>query len=55
MAGGAIAAMKAAHIDPASRPVTGQDAEVAGVQRILAGQQLMTVYQPIEKIAEGSE
>jgi D-xylose transport system substrate-binding protein len=51
MASGAIAAMKGANIDPASRPVTGQDAEVAGLQRILAGEQLMTVYQPIKKIA----
>jgi D-xylose transport system substrate-binding protein len=52
MAGGAIAALKGAGIDPASRFVTGQDAEVAGVQRILTGEQLMTVYQPITKIAE---
>ena len=44
MAGGAIAAIKGAGIDPASRSVTGQDAEVAGVQRILAGEQFMTVY-----------
>lgn len=51
MAGGAIAAMKSAGIDPADRPVTGQDAEVAALQRILAGQQLMTVYQPINQIA----
>jgi D-xylose transport system substrate-binding protein len=54
MAGGAIAALKGAGIDPSSRPVTGQDAEVAGVQRILTGEQLMTVYQPITKIAETS-
>ena len=52
MAGGAIAALKGAGIDPASRFVTGQDAEIAGVQRILAGEQLMTVYQPIIQIAE---
>ena len=52
MATGAIAALKGAGIDPASRPVTGQDAELSGVQRILAGEQLMTVYQPITKIAE---
>jgi D-xylose transport system substrate-binding protein len=54
MAGGAIAALKGAGIDPGSRFVTGQDAEVAGVQRILTGEQLMTVYQPITKIAETS-
>jgi D-xylose transport system substrate-binding protein len=46
--------MKAAKVDPAKVPVTGQDAEVTGVQRILAGQQLMTVYQPIAKIAAAS-
>ena len=54
MAGGAIAALKGAGIAPASKPVTGQDAELAGIQRILAGQQLMTVYQPIKRIAETS-
>jgi D-xylose transport system substrate-binding protein len=52
MAGGAIAALKGAGIDPATRFVTGQDAELAGVQRILTGEQLMTVYQPIIQIAE---
>ena len=46
--GGAIAAMKGAGINPAERPVTGQDATVAGLQRILAGQQYMTVYKEIE-------
>ena len=54
MAGGAIAALKGADIDPATRFVTGQDAEVAGIQRILTGEQLMTVYQPIKKIAAAS-
>src|SRR4051794_874230 len=42
-AGGAIAAMKSAGINPNTVPVTGQDAEVAGIQRILAGEQYMTV------------
>jgi D-xylose transport system substrate-binding protein len=51
MAGGAIAALRANGIDPARVPVTGQDAEVAALQRILAGEQLMTVYQPINEIA----
>jgi D-xylose transport system substrate-binding protein len=51
MASGAIAAMKGAQIDPSTRAVTGQDAELAGVQRILVGEQLNTVYQPIKKIA----
>jgi D-xylose transport system substrate-binding protein len=54
MAGGVIAALKGAGINPATRPVTGQDAELAAIQRILAGEQLMTVYQPIRQIAETS-
>ncbi|HWV84288.1 MAG TPA: sugar ABC transporter substrate-binding protein [Capillimicrobium sp.] len=51
MAGGAIAALKGASIDPESRYVTGQDAELAAIQRILVGEQLMTVYQPLIEIA----
>jgi D-xylose transport system substrate-binding protein len=51
MAGGAIAAMKSNGIDPRSKPITGQDAEVAALQRILTGEQLMTIYQPINQIA----
>ncbi|MDX6617219.1 MAG: D-xylose transport system substrate-binding protein [Solirubrobacterales bacterium] len=43
-AGGAIAAMKSAGIDPATKPTTGQDAELEGIQRIIAGEQYMTVY-----------
>jgi len=45
--GGAIAALKGAGLDPEKIPVTGQDATVAGLQRILAGQQYMTVYKEI--------
>jgi D-xylose transport system substrate-binding protein len=45
--GGAIAAMRSAGIDPAERPTTGQDATVAGLQRVVAGQQFMTVYKAI--------
>jgi len=47
-AGGAIAAMKGAGIKPEERPVTGQDSTVAGLQRILAGEQFMTIYKEIE-------
>jgi D-xylose transport system substrate-binding protein len=53
-AGGAIAAMKGAGIDPKTRPVTGQDAELAGIQRVLAGEQYMTVYKPIVPMAQKS-
>jgi D-xylose transport system substrate-binding protein len=51
MAGGAIAAMKSAGMDPGKLYVTGQDAEVTGVQRIIKGEQLNTVYQPLKIIA----
>lgn len=51
-AGGAIAAMKSAGMDPKKIPTTGQDAEVAGVQRIIAGTQYMTVYKAIKPEAE---
>jgi len=44
LAGGDIAAMKSAGIKPSTRPTTGQDATVAGLQRILIGEQYMTVY-----------
>jgi D-xylose transport system substrate-binding protein len=47
-AGGAIAAMKSQGINPSTRPTTGQDAELAAVQRILTGQQYMTVYKAIK-------
>lgn len=49
-AAGAISAMRAAGMDPVP-PVTGQDAELAAVQRILTGDQLMTVYKRIEQEA----
>jgi len=52
-AGGAIAAMVGAGITTFP-PVTGQDAEVAGIQRILAGQQYMTVYKAIKPEAEAA-
>jgi len=53
-AGGAIAAMKGAGIDPKTRPTTGQDAELAAIQRILLGEQYMTVYKAIKLEAEAA-
>jgi len=50
-AGGAIAAMKGAGISPLP-PVTGQDAELAAIQRVLAGEQYMTVYKAVKPEAE---
>jgi D-xylose transport system substrate-binding protein len=53
-AGGAIAAMKSAGIEPASKPTTGQDAELEAIQRILSGEQFMTVYKAIEPEANAA-
>lgn len=53
-AGGAIAAMEAAGVDPTTVPTTGQDAELDAVQRILAGSQFMTVYKATKPEAETS-
>ena len=50
-AGGAIAAMKAAGVTPLP-PITGQDAELAAIQRIVSGTQTMTVYKAIVPEAE---
>ncbi|MBV9175376.1 MAG: sugar ABC transporter substrate-binding protein [Chloroflexi bacterium] len=52
-AGGAIAAMKSAGVTPWP-PVTGQDAELAAIQRILTGDQFMTVYKAIRPQAENA-
>lgn len=51
MAGGIITALKAAGV---SVPVTGQDAELAGVQRIVAGEQYMSVYKPYAPEADAA-
>ena len=53
-AGGAIAAMKSAGIDPKTRPTTGQDAELDAIQRIVIGEQYMTVYKAIKAEAEAA-
>ena len=53
-AGGAIAAMKGNGIDPKTIPTTGQDAELAAIQRILVGEQYMTVYKAIKPEAEAA-
>ena len=50
-ASGAIAALKAANVSPWPI-VTGQDAELAAVQRIVSGEQYMTVYKAIRLEAE---
>ncbi|MBC2906229.1 substrate-binding domain-containing protein [Streptomyces cupreus] len=45
LAAGSISALKANKVDPLP-PITGQDAELGAVQRIVAGEQYMTVYKP---------
>jgi D-xylose transport system substrate-binding protein len=52
MAGGMIAAMKGAGIDPSSKPITGGDSEAAAIQRILTGEQYSTIYLAIKQQAE---
>lgn len=52
-ASGAIAAMKAGGLSPLP-PVTGQDAELAAIQRILKDEQYMTVYKAIKPEAEAA-
>jgi D-xylose transport system substrate-binding protein len=51
IAGGAIAAMKNAGIDPSTRLTTGQDGAAAGLQRIIAGDQYNTINLPIKVFA----
>lgn len=50
-AGGAIAALKAANVSPLP-VVIGQDAELAAIQRIVAGDQYMTIYKAMRAQAE---
>jgi len=50
-AGGAIAALKGGGVKPLP-PVTGQDAELAGIQRVVSGDQAMTVYKAIKPEAQ---
>ena len=54
MAGGMIAAMKSAGIQPSARPITGGDSEAAAIQRILTGEQYSTIYLAIKQQAETS-
>jgi len=51
--GAAIAALKSAGLKPVP-PVTGQDADLAAIQRIVLGDQYMTVYKAIKPEAEGA-
>ncbi len=46
--------MKSAGIKPSTRPTTGQDASCGRIQRILAGEQFMTVYKAIKPEADAA-
>ena len=50
--GGAISAFKAAGVKVP--PVTGNDAELAAVQRIISGDQFNTISKPIKTVAEAA-
>lgn len=52
-AGGAIAAFKAAGVDPVP-PVTGNDATIAALQLIIAGDQYNTISKPSEIVARAA-
>ncbi|MGW4201845.1 substrate-binding domain-containing protein [Streptomyces sp. NPDC004726] len=53
MAGGIITALKAAGFTKLP-PVTGQDAELAAVQRVIAGEQFSSVYKPYSGEADAA-
>ncbi|MDF3140687.1 MULTISPECIES: substrate-binding domain-containing protein [unclassified Streptomyces] len=53
MAGGVIKALKAAGVTELP-PITGQDAELDGVQRIVSGEQYMSVYKSYPQEAESA-
>jgi len=52
-AGGSVAALTGGgYKEDALPPITGQDASIPGIQRVLAGTQAMTIYKPIPIEAE---
>ncbi|WP_181808795.1 sugar ABC transporter substrate-binding protein [Streptomyces shenzhenensis] len=53
MAGGVVKALKAAGVTNMP-PITGQDADLDAIQRILIGEQYMTVYKPYPDEAEAA-
>ncbi|MFG3718414.1 sugar ABC transporter substrate-binding protein [Streptomyces massasporeus] len=53
IAAGVISALKSARVSPLP-PVTGQDADLDAVQRIVKGEQYMTVYKPFRLETEAA-
>ncbi|MET8680692.1 substrate-binding domain-containing protein [Streptomyces sp. NPDC004647] len=53
LASGIVSSLKSGNVKPLP-PVTGQDAELNGVQRIVKGEQYMSVYKPFKPQAEAA-
>ena len=53
LAGAVVSALRAAEVRPLP-PITGQDADLAGVRRIVRGDQYMTVYKPFKPAADAA-
>jgi D-xylose transport system substrate-binding protein len=53
VAAGVISSLKSARVSPLP-PVTGQDADLDGVRRIVKGEQTMTVYKPFKHEADAA-
>ncbi|MEU6550331.1 substrate-binding domain-containing protein [Streptomyces sp. NPDC046915] len=53
LAGAVVSALNAHEVRPLP-PITGQDADLAGVQRIVRGDQSMTVYKPYKDSADAA-
>ncbi|WP_105975507.1 sugar ABC transporter substrate-binding protein [Streptomyces geranii] len=53
MAGAVVSALDAAKVSPLP-PITGQDADITAVQRIVKGDQYMTVYKPYKRATDAT-
>ncbi|CAL9355165.1 sugar ABC transporter substrate-binding protein [Streptomyces sp. enrichment culture] len=53
LARGVISALKANFVEPLP-PVTGQDADLGAIRRIIGGEQYMTVYKPFKPMADAA-
>jgi D-xylose transport system substrate-binding protein len=51
IAASVVTVLREAGLDPTQIPITGQDAELDAVRRLLSGEQYMTVYKPLAQLA----
>ncbi len=51
IAASVVTVLEEAGLDPSQIPITGQDAELDAVRRLLTGEQYMTVYKPLADLA----